>query len=419
MGIPLLIFSFLNAMLLVLCESEDYVSFHSSLTEIYPAYDYIRNSPLLKNLIYKIPVFSLKIGTPPREYNCTISTELYLTWLADASLSKTFIKSPLYNPSESSSFHKGTDEQLLSVHFNSKKMNGTLNSDLFIYDYDGRYNFTFVLVNQTDELMVFKLSGIIGIIKGYSGNSVYTKYQNSFMNVLEGSGLISKRKFSFDFSRKNSSYHYVTFGKTYSNMSYCDSNFRFLDAVWYCDLYGIQYGDKNYSTAELLYFESAIPYITLSDRLGKEVFEGIKEKHPDCDFRESEDKVQFVLCEGSYNELIKEELMFTLGTITVPIKIKDFIQGGFYDEATGRGRYYLLKIFREFNVDSSTFGAIAFKNRIVTFDIDNHAIGFSKYFDDDMHQGEDYTKINKNIMTVCTIIEVISILQLLYSKYKQ
>ena len=168
-----------------------------------------------------------------------------------------------------------------------------------------------------------------------------------------------------------------------------------------------------------MYFESAIPYITLSDRLGKEVFEGIKEKHPDCYFRESEDKVQFVLCEGSYNELIKEELMFTLGTITVPIKIKDFIQGGFYDEATGRGRYYLLKIFREFNVDSSTFGAIAFKNRIVTFDIDNHAIGFSKYFDDDMHQGEDYTKINKNIMTVCTIIEVISILQLLYSKYKQ
>ena len=104
MGIPLLIFSFLNAMLFVLCESEDYVSFHSSLTEIYPAYDYIRNSPLLKNLIYKIPVFSLKIGTPPKEYNFTISTELYLTWLADASLSKTFIKSPLYNPSESSSF---------------------------------------------------------------------------------------------------------------------------------------------------------------------------------------------------------------------------------------------------------------------------------------------------------------------------
>lgn len=415
MGIPLHIISFITTVLYVICESEDYVSFHSSLTEIYPAYDYIRNSHLLKNLIYKIPVFSLKIGTPPKEYNFTISTELYLTWLADASLSKTFIKSPLYNTSESSSFHKGTDDQLLAVHFNSKKMNGTLNSDLFIYD--GRYNFTFVLVNHTDELMVFKLSGIIGIIKGYSGNSVYNKYQNSFMSVLEGSGLITKRKFSFDFSRKNSSFHYVTFGKTYTNMSYCDSNFRYLDAVWYCDLYGISYGDKNYSTSELLYFESAIPYITLSDRLGEEVFEGIKKKHPDCYFRESEDKVQFVICEESYSELIKEELVFTLGTITVPIKIKDFIQGGFYDEATGRGKYYLLKIFREFNVDSSTFGAIAFKNRIVTFDLDNHAIGFSKYFEDDIAKVNDYTQIKKNIMTVCTIIEVISLLQLIYIHY--
>lgn len=412
-------FSFIILFSYSICSNENYMSFKASLTDVYPAYDFIRDDPILQNQKYKIPLMSLYIGTPPVEYKFTISTELYLTWMGNSILNKTFHHSQLYCPDNSSTFIKMAkeEEEPLRVHYHSKMMFGSLVSDIMHIE-DQNFNFTFVLVNQTDNFFVNRISGIIGIVKEYHGGSVYGNPNYNILNVLERSGTIAKRKFSFDFSNKNSSFHYITFGKTYKNMSYCDSNYRFLTLIWYCDLYGITFNNKKFPTGELLYFESSIPYITVSDKLGDVLFDEITTFNQHCYRRKSGKKMEFLICDGDFEGLLQNELLFHLGTIEVPVKIKDIAQEGFYDEDLSRGKYYLLKLFREIGGDSSTFGAIIFKNRIVTFDQDNHAIGFSKYYDYDINPPSVFiNKIKKFILISNIIIEFTFTCSIIFNYY--
>lgn len=403
-------FSFIILFSYSICSNDDYLIFKASLTDVYPAYDFIRDHLVLQNQRYKIPLMSLYIGSPPVEYKFTISTELYLTWMGDSVLNKTFHNSQLYCPDNSSTFVQISkeEEEPLNVHYHSKKMIGNLVSDIMHIE-DKSFNFTFVLVNETDNFYVNRISGIIGIFKEYHGGSVYANPSYNILNVFERSGIIGKKKFSFDFSNKNSSYHYITFGKTYKNMSYCDSNYRFLTLIWYCDLYGITFNNKNISTGEILYFESSIPYITLSDNLGDSLFNEIISFNKYCHRLKSGEKKEFLICNGNYDELLQKELIFHVGLIEVPVKIKDIAQENYYDdEDLSNGKYILLKLFREIGGDSSTFGAIIFKNRIVTFDQDNHAIGFSKYYDYDNTKSPPVfiNKIKKYILISNIILEL-------------
>lgn len=362
-----------------LCDSERSLSFKATLTKTYPAYEFIRTSPILQNLKYKIPKFTLSIGEPSKNYWFTLSTDLYLTWIADSSLNKTFLNANLYNKSDSSSFISQGNENIVNVHHHKLKMNGIIISDLIhVGNTSKRFNFTLV-ENTNNKLVMEGLSGVIGIMKSYLGSSTYSSFHNSFIDTLIRGEIIDKRKFSFDFYSKNKSEHEISFGKTYSGMKYCDSNFRYLEHLWYCDLKTVSFNGKNFTTNEALFFESTVPYFILSDKIGEEIFKEITEKYSHCKMMNGEIN-NFILCEGSDDGIIEEEIIYELDyQVYVNIKFIDIMAKGYYELDGKRVNYYVPKIFWEKGADSCVFGALVFKNRRVTFDTDNHCIGFSQY----------------------------------------
>ena len=341
------------------------IAFNATFINVKPMYTFITSSHILNKCHYTLPSITLNIGTPQQQYTFIISTETYLSYIIHYNTTTTTTSSTF-------TYDNATLNDLVNGHYHNHKLYGYIGKDIMHVDSSNEITFAFINVNESDSTCNnIGISGSIGIMKKYMSvyDRIYSNENYSFINTLEEHDVIDKRRFAFDFTSEDDIKHEITFGKRYTNLSYCDSSYRYLSNIWYCDFVGVKYHNEVIvRTEEIMYFETQFPFIILSDKTGKAVFERLLLKYTMCNVDQSDNK-EFIICEDVSNSgIMHEQLVFMFDhNVEVVIKLSDVYQHG------------VLMLFRELGGDASSFGAVVFKNRIVVFDQDAKAIGFSEY----------------------------------------
>lgn len=379
------------------------IAFNATFINVKPMFTFITSSPILNQCQYTLPSITLNIGTPQQQYTFIISTETYLSYIIHYNTTTT---------SATFTYDNATINEIVNGHYHNHKLYGYIGKDIMRVDSSNEIMFAFINVNESDYTCNnVGISGSIGIMKKYMSvyDRIYSNENYSFINTLEDKDVIDKRRFAFDFTSEDELRHEITFGKRYTNLSYCDSSYKYLSNIWYCDFIGVKYnGDVIVHAEEIMYFETQFPYIILSDKTGKAVFERLLMKYTMCNTHQSDNK-EFIVCEdGSNSNIRHEQLVFMFDhNVEVVIKLSDVYQHG------------VLMLFRELGGDASSFGAVVFKNRIVVFDQEAKAIGFSEYHTP-IHTHTPIYSIYKKQMYVLIIISnclcIILMLVITYQK---
>ena len=382
------------------------ISFNATFINVKPMFTFITSSPILNQCQYTLPSITLNIGTPQQQYTFIISTETYLSYIIHYNTTTT---------SATFTYDNATLNDLVNGHYHSYKLYGYIGKDIMRVDSSNEISFAFINVNESDNTCDnIGISGSIGIMKKYMSvyDRIYSNENYSFINTLEEHDVIDKRRFAFDFTSEDDIRHEVTFGKRYANLSYCDSSYRYLSNIWYCDFIGVKYDNEVIvSTEEIMYFETQFPYIILSDKTGKAVFERLLLKYTMCNTHQSDNK-EFIVCEDVNNSIMHEQLVFMFDhNVEVVIKLSDIYQHG------------VLMLFRELGGDASSFGAVVFKNRIVVFDQEAKAIGFSEYHihtHTPIHNNNNnYSTYKKQMYVLIIISNCLCIILMLFVTYQK
>jgi hypothetical protein len=127
-----------------------------------------------------------------------------------------------------------------------------------------------------------------------------------------------------------------------------------------------------------------------------------------CNTHRSDNK-EFIVCEDGNNSNIRhEQLVFMFDhNVEVVIKLSDVYQHG------------VLMLFRELGGDASSFGAVVFKNRIVVFDQEAKAIGFSEYHTPIHNNNNNYSIYKKQMYVLIIISNCLCILLMLFITYQK
>ena len=361
-----------------------------------------KETDFLYELAYSQIITTIKIGTPSKAFNFTISLQNYLTYILSSDFTLKKIKDNssllLFNKENSETYLNNTnleyfDEELIS--------SGYYSSDIFIFENENEIKkFNFILgMNVYDEklLLIYNNSANLGFKLTQNYNFLYESENSTILKNLYENHVIKQMTFTLEFNNSDDNNNKINNffndkGNLIFDIDFSDANKYFIiktglienimkNYEWAFNFDYLYYGDIEIDDVQNCLIESEFGLILGTDEFKKIIDENFFNKYytESCILKKTDkiyDEKDYVLsyyeCNKNININYMNDIVFrlTINEFNIVFNSNDlFID--FNDK-----KIFLI-VFKDFN-KNWIFGRIFLKKYQTFFDKDKKILGFKK-----------------------------------------